>query len=671
MSAMPSPHAIDPEIFSEDVNPGDDFFSYVNAKWIAANPIPPEESRWGSFYVLRVEAEHQLKEILEELSKMPDGSLDPTARKVRDFYRTGMDEEKLAAEGDAPLKPLLDAVAGISDLAGLSSALGTLHRAGIGAFWAAGVDQDGKASEVMALYISQGGLGLPDRDYYLNDDEKSKAIREGYARFAEGMIAAAPSVGGSSGSGPAGDAHVAAKFIDLEAKLAAVSMTRVELRDIEKQYNKMSPEELAALAPKIDWDRYWAAAGIAKPSYAIVCQPKFMEEVDRMFAEMPLEEIKQYLRWRILDDLANVLDEDFSKRTFEFYGRTFAGAKEMKPRWRRVLGAVNGLLDEALGKIYVERHFSEDAKKKIDDLVGHLAAAYRARIEKLDWMSDETKAKAVAKLGTVPKKLGYPDKWKDYGPLEIGTDSYAANYMRAHAFEFDRQVRKIGGPVDRAEWHMPPQMVNAYYNPPMNEIVFPAAILQPPFFDPDADLGANYGGIGTVIGHELTHGFDDQGSFFDLHGNLANWWTPEDKARFDAKTAKLAEQYDGYEPLPGLHLNGKLTLGENNADLGGLVIAYDALRLALDEPSAAGAPPDAALIGGLTHFQRFFINYAITERGEIREEALRLQVQTDPHSPSRFRVNGPLSDMEEFYGAFGVKEGNRLWRPDGDRVKIW
>ncbi len=670
MSAMPSPHAIDPALFSEDINPADDFFSYVNAKWIAANPIPPEESRWGSFYVLRVEAEHHLKDILEELSKKSDETLDPTARKVRDFYRTGMDEERLAAEGDAPLKPLLDMVAGIGDIGGLSSALGKLHRAGIGAFWATGVDQDVKASEVMALYLSQGGLGLPDRDYYLNGDEKSKTIREGYARFAEGIIAAAPSVGGPS---VPGGAPIPAKFIDLETKLAAASMTRVELRDIEKQYNKMAPEELAALAPKVDWEGYWAAAGIAKPAYVIVCQPKFMEEVNRMVVEMPLEEIKQYLRWRILDDLANVLDENFSKRTFEFYGRAFAGAKEMKPRWRRVLGAVNGLLDEALGRIYVERHFSEDAKKKIADLVGHLTAAYRARIEKLDWMSDETKKKAVAKLGTVTKKLGYPDKWKDYGLLEIGTDSYAANYMRAHAFEFDRQVKKIGGPVDRTEWHMPPQMVNAYYNPPMNEIVFPAAILQPPFFDPDADLGANYGGIGTVIGHELTHGFDDQGSLFDLNGNLANWWTPEDKARFDAKTAKLAEQYDRYEPLPGLRLNGKLTLGENIADLGGLVIAYDALRLALGEAANEAAAAQTAIgpIDGLTPFQRFFINYAITERGEYREEALRLQVQTDPHSPSRFRVNGPLSDMEEFYEAFNVKEGNALWRSGGERVNIW
>ncbi len=659
---------------ADGVRPGEDFFGYVNAKWIAENPIPPDEARWGSFYVLRVDAEHKLKDILEDISRRDDGELSSEARKVRDFYRTGMDEARLAREGDAPLAPLLAEIAAMEDVGGLSRLLGRLHRMGIGAFWTAGVDQDVKRSEVMALYVSQGGLGLPDRDYYLKDDGTSAAIREGYARFAEGMIAAAPSVGGIPG------APVPATCIAIETRLAAASMTRVELRDIEKQYNKMSPEELAGIVPSVDWDAYWAAAGMARPAYAIVCQPEFMKETERILKEMPLGDVKQYLRWRVLDDLANLLGEDFSRRTFEFYGRTFAGAKEMKPRWRRVLGTVNGMMDEALGKLYVERHFSEDAKRKIADLVEHLAAAYRGRIERLDWMGEETKTKAKAKLAAVTKKLGYPDKWKDYGPLEIGTDSYAGNYMRAHAFEFDRQTRKIGGPVDRAEWHMPPQMVNAYYNPPMNEIVFPAAILQPPFFDPDADLGANYGGIGTVIGHELTHGFDDQGALFDLRGNLANWWTPEDKARFDAKTAKLASQYDAYEPLPGLHVNGKLTLGENIADLGGLVIAYDALRLALkDSPAPSGGAPSEA--AGTAHadaprmhfdpYQRFFINYAITERGAVREESLRLQVQTDPHSPSQYRVNGPLSDMEEFYEAFDVKEGDALWRPEGDRVKIW
>ncbi|MDR3582675.1 MAG: M13 family metallopeptidase [Candidatus Pacebacteria bacterium] len=645
-----------------NIKPGDDFFGYVNKEWIDANPIPPEESRWGSFNVLHVEVQRQLKELLEEISKKSQETLDSNARKVRDFYLTGMDADTLAMLGDAPLGEFLDVVAAARSLSDLSRAIGTLHRGGVNVFWSAGVDQDVKKSDTMALYLSQGGLGLPDRDYYLKDDAQSKAIRAGYAAYEEGMIAAAPLVNNVV---PAGS-------VDIETKLAAASMTRVELRDIEKQYNKMTPDELSKLAPKIDWDAYWAGANIAaKPEYIIVCQPKFMEEVERIFETIPLDGIKDYLRWHVLNSLAGFLGEDFEKRIFDFYGRTFAGATEMKPRWRRVLGVVNGMLDEAVGRLYVERHFGEGAKAKIGDLVAHLTVAYAARIAKLDWMGPETKQKALAKLGTVTKKLGYPDKWKDYGALEIGTDSYAANYLRAHRFEFDRQARKIGKPVDRSEWYMSPQTVNACYQPPMNEILFPAAILQPPFFDPNADLGTNFGGIGTVIGHELTHGFDDQGALFDLHGNLSNWWTPEDKARFDAQTTKLAAQYDRYEILPGLHVNGKLTLGENIADLGGLVIAYDGLKLALEDAARAGNGNTAAPAGGLTPYQRFFTNYAVTERGSIRDEALRLQVQTDPHSPSPCRVNGPLSDMTEFYDAFDVKKGDALWREEGDRVNIW
>ncbi len=660
---MSSSYSIDPDAFTKDIRPTDDFFHFVNGKWIAENPIPSEESKWGSFYVLRVEVERQLKEILEELSEKDDAELDANARKVRDFYRTGMDDGKIAALGDAPLKGFLDEIAAIQNSDDLVRTIGRLHRAGVGAFWSAGVDQDAKQSDTMALYLSQGGLGLPDRDYYTNTDEKSAAIRTKYADFADGLIGAAPLVKAAAPSVPA--------VVDIETRLAAVSMTRVELRDIEKQYNKMTPDELAKIAPNIDWDVYWESVAIPKPAYCIVCQPKFFEEAGRIFEEVPLDTIKQYLRWHVLNGLANFLGEDFDRRTFDFYGRTFAGATEMKPRWRRVLGVVNAMLDEATGELYGKTHLGEGAKEKIIALVDDLIAAYRARIEALDWMGAETKEKALAKLATVTKKLGYPDKWKDIGALRIGADSYVENYIGAHAFEFDRQMKKIGGPVDRTEWYMSPQTVNACYSPIMNEILFPAAILQPPFFDPDADLGANFGGIGTVIGHELTHGFDDQGALFDLHGNLANWWTADDKTRFDAKTGLLAAQYDRYEPVPGLHVNGKLTLGENIADLGGLVIAHDGLKLALRDADAAAGGSSSVAIGGLTPYQRFFVNYAITERGSIREEALRLQVQTDPHSPSVYRVNGPLSNMPEFYEAFGCKEGDALWRPDGEKVRIW
>jgi putative endopeptidase len=654
---MSSPYTIDSEMFDPSVKPANDFFHYVNNKWIAANPMPPDESRWGAFNVLHVEVEHQLKAILDKIDGENGSELNTNARKVQDFYRTGMDVEKLEALKDAPLETFVDAVDAVQNLDDLARVVGMLHRSGVDAFWNPSVDQDLKKSEIMAFYISQGGIGLPDRDYYLNDDEKTKTIRAKYLSYADNLLASTPILGiGSAG------VAVAPTVIDIERQLAAVSMTRVELRDIEAQYNKMTPAELAARTPNIKWEQYFAAARIAKPEYLVVCQPKFMEEVNNLFAAVPLEDIKIYLKWHVVNGLANFLGETFDKKTFDFYGRTFAGATEMKPRWRRVLGVVNRMLDEAMGESYVKEHFSEDAKQKIGTLVDHLVVAYRARIERLDWMGDETKQKALLKLNKMSRKLGYPDKWKDIGALVIGTGSYVENYVNAHAFEFDRQIKKIGNPVDRSEWYMSPQTVNACYAPNMNETLFPAAILQPPFFDPDADLATNYGGIGTVIGHELTHGFDDQGAIFDLNGNLANWWTKEDKDRFDAQTARLAEHYDRYEVLPGLYVNGKLTLGENIADLGGLVIAYDALMLALAD--ARTQAQDSSL-------ERFFASYAITERGSIREEALRLQVQTDPHSPSPCRVNGPLSEIKEFYDAFDVKEGDGLWRAAEDRVKIW
>lgn len=640
--------------------PQDDFFTFTNGEWIEKNPIPPEESRWGSFNALRVEVEKQLKEIFEKIVVAEDATLDDNARKVRDFYRTGMDVEKLDELKDAPLKDVFALIDGVSDVAGLSALLGILHRQGISAFWGCGVDQDLKNSEIMAFYLGQDGLSLPDRDYYLKDDEKSREIRAKYSAYAGRMLSLSSAI---ATYGPAQQV-----FIDIETRLAKASMTQVELRDIEKQYNKMTPAELASISPRVDWGKYFEAMHAPIPEYMIVCQPEFMKAVNSIFEEISLEDIKAYTRWHALNGSANFLNEDFAKEVFDFYGRTFGGAVQMKPRWRRVLGVVDNMLDEAVGQLYVKEHFSESAKEKIKDLVEHLTAAYKVRIEKLDWMSAETKQKALAKLATVTKKLGYPDKWKDFSALEIDTDSYLQNYIRAHRFEFDRQMRKIAKPVDRSEWHCSPQTVNAFYSPPMNEITFPAAILQPPFFYQDIDDAMNFGGIGSFIGHELTHGFDDQGALFDPHGNLQNWWTKEDKERFDKRTAHLAEQFDMYEPLPGLHVNGKLTLGENIADLGGLLIAYDGLMLTLGGAEAAAKMPT---VEGMSPFQRFFKNLAIAQRSSFREEALRTQIQTDPHSPGIYRVNGPLSNMTEFYEAFDVKSGDKLYREESDRVKIW
>ena len=706
-------NSINPENLDRSIKPADDFFRFVNQKWISENTIPPEESRWGSFYVLRVEVEGQIRKILETLNAKPDAEVTARARKVRDFYRTGMDTAKRNEQSDAPLVELFALVDSARNGSELSRALGVLHRNGVDAWWSAQEEGDAKQSDLAALYINQAGLGLPDRDYYLKDDAKSKEIREKYVPFMESLLAGSDAARGVV-------APQTSAIMDLETKLAGVSMTRVELRDVEKQYNKFSKDGLTKLAPAIDWAAYFEAAGIAAPESVIVCQPNFMAAVSRFFTELPIEVHKAYLRWHILDDFCHCLDEKREQQRFDFYGRTFSGATEMRPLWRRAQSTVSVLLDEAVAELYVREHFSEGAKKKIGDLVDHLSVAYRDRIEKLDWMGVETKQKAIAKLAAVSRKLGYPDAWKDIEKMEIGADSYAANVMRAHRFEFDRKMKKIGGPVDRAEWAMSPQTVNACYSPLLNDILFPAAILQPPFFDADADDAVNFGGIGTVIGHELTHGFDDQGALFDAKGNLASWWTEEDKERFDARTERLAKQYDKYEAAPGLFVNGKLTLGENIADLGGLLIAYDGLMLALQEhgnapekidglsgahlgnssQSSSGrvrlqtenssskdpaSIPSSEVLGfrsnpprnismpisEMSPAERFFVSYAITERSGIREEALRSQVQTDPHAPSPFRVNGPLSNMQEFVDAFRAAPGDKLWRDLEDRVRIW
>jgi putative endopeptidase len=650
---------IDPQDFDHSIKPTDDFFCFVNQKWIDKNPIPPEESRWGSFYSLRVDIERQIQEILDALNDKPDPLVAGRAKKVRDFYRTGMDMPKRNELGDAPLADLFADIDSINGSSALSRVLGTLHRNGVDAWWSCQVDADAKQSDVVALYLGQGGIGLPDRDYYLKDDAKSGEIREKYVSYMRNLLAGSPSVRGTV-------EPQAAVIIDLETKLAGASMTRVELRDIEKQYHKFSPEKLAELAPQIDWPGYFEAIGIPAVKEVIVCQPDFIALTGKLFAELPLDIHRSYLRWCVLNDLSHCLDESRERQRFDFYGRTFSGTNEMKSLPRRVQRIVSALLDEAVAELYVEAHFSEQAKKKIGELVDHLSAAYRARISKLDWMSEETKKKTIAKLAAVSRKLGYPDVWKDIEKMEIGNDSYAANIMCAHRFEFDRKMKQVGGPVDRSEWYMSPQTVNACYEPLRNEILFPAAILQPPFFDPDADDAVNFGGIGTTIGHELTHGFDDQGALFDAQGNLANWWTKEDKVRFDAQTERLAKQFDKFEALPGLFVNGQLTLGENIADLGGLLIAYDGLMLSLEEKGTGSEK-----IGGLLPAERFFVSYAISERGAVREEALRFQTQIDPHSPSRFRVNGPLSNMQEFFEAFSVKPGDKLWRDPEDRVNIW
>ena len=662
-----------------NIRPGDDFFHYVNGEWISKNPIPADEAQWGSFYTLRFDVEGQVRTLLDELSGGDTGApareFAPGSdeQRVRDFYKSTMDVEKRNQLGVAPLAEIFAKIDAIVEhgLFGdsLLRAIGDLHRLGVDVFWNAISAQDEKQSDVMALHFWQGGLSLPDRDYYLNDDEKTRKIREDFVVYMKDMLARAGLVQNVD------LAKAADTIMAIEKRLAVASLSQAELRDVEKMYHKVTLAEFAVLAPQISLADYFK--GIApwsehidagetsmnasfEPAYLIVGQPKFFTEVNEILEHTPLEDVKLYLRWHFLNGIASYLSEEFERRYFDFYGVTFNGAKEMKPLWRRALRATEGALGEMLGKLYVARHFGEEAKRKIKDLVEHLVIAYRGRIEKLDWMSEETKKKAIEKLGVITKKLGYPDVWKNYEGLMIDPGlSFVENVLRAQTFEFDRKMKEVGGPVNRDEWQMSPQTVNAYCDLVLNEVVFPAAILRPPFFDPAAEDAMNFGAIGATIGHELTHAFDDQGSRFDLHGNLHEWWTPEDKAQFDARAAQLAAQFDAYAPFPDVHVNGKLTLGENIADLGGLLIAYDGLKLAMGEKFSL----DAA--------QKFFIGCAMAERGYFREERARFLLQIDPHSPAQFRVNGPVSNMDEFYQAFGVREGDKLWRKPEERVRIW
>jgi putative endopeptidase len=650
--------SIDQEDFDKTIRLTDDFFGFVNNKWLKNNPIPPEESRWGSFVILRVKVEKQLTELFISLLQKDDLIPGSNGQRIRDFYKSALDTEKLNKLGIAPLQELLAMVDSVSSNEELTRMVARLHKVGVNVFWQPSVEPDRKQSEVVSLYLYQGGLSLPDRDYYLGEGEKDKEIRVKYLSYVTGLLSGA-------GLKDLGEEKTSQLILEIEARLAGASMTRVELRDPEIQYNKVTLAELKKLTLEIGWTTYFKEIGVIDIKSLIVCQPNFLKEVSDIWKTQNLSEIKIYLKWHILNDLARFLSEEIERQHFDFYGRTFSGAREMKPRVRRVTEVISNMLDEAVGELYVERYFGEEAKKKVNILVDRLLAAYRARIERLSWMSIETKEKALKKLETIKKKLGYPDKWKDFSALTMGPESYAENYMRGFEFAFNFEVKKVGGPVDKNEWVMPPQTVNACYVPPMNDVTFPAGILQSPFFDAEADDAINFGGIGTVIGHEITHGFDDDGSLFDAEGNLNNWWTDEDKKSFEAKTGFLAKQSEQYEPLPGLKLNGQLTLGENTADLGGLLIAYDALKLVLKEKS------DNALIDGLTPEQRFFVSYATIWRGHTREELARLFLNVDKHSPPYFRVNGPLSNLPEFYEAFGCKEGDKMWRKPEDRVSIW
>ncbi|WP_199688361.1 M13 family metallopeptidase [Pontibacter oryzae] len=639
------------------VSPCEDFYQYANGGWVKNNPIPASESRWGSFNELAEKNNAILRELLTEASSNTTAAKGSAAQLIGDFYAAGMDSVAANEAGISPIKPELDKISAIKTTDELVKTVADLKTKGVGGYFSMYVSQDDKVSTQYALQAGQGGLSLPDRDYYLKGDERSKTIRTEYKKHLQNMFVL---LGEDAGTAQ----KKAQTVMDIEMKLAKASKARVDLRDPYANYNKMTIQEFAKQNPNLKVSQLLAGMGATASKEIIVGQPAFFKELNNLFKSVSLDDWKTYTTWHLARTSAPYLSQDFVQENFNFYGKVLSGAKEMQPRWKRVLRATDGALGEALGQLYVQKTFSPEAKQKAIEMVNNLQEAFKEHVRDLDWMSEETKQRALEKLGAFAVKIGYPDKWEDYKGLEISRDSYAANMMRASQFAFRDNIGKIGKPVDREEWFMSPPTVNAYYNPSMNEIVFPAGILQPPFFDPNADDAVNYGGMGAVIGHELTHGFDDQGAKYDYEGNLKDWWTKEDLEKFNTRANAVADQYDQYTVLDNLHVNGKLTLGENIADIGGLNIAYTALQKAL-------AKKNPGKIDGLTPEQRFFLAWAQIWRVNMRDEAQNQQILTDPHSPGRFRTNGPVANMPQFYEAFGCKQDDAMVRSDEKRIKIW
>ena len=634
----------------------DDFFHYASGGWMKRNPIPKNEARWGSFTMLRHATDKQLQILLKKVAGKKQTKAGSAEQMIRDFYRSGVNIQHRYTLGLKPLHSLLlhriDAIKNTRDVI---RTIAQLERIGSGGIWSAGIDQDMKNSEKYIIYLGQSGLGMPDRDYYLKDDAESKRVRNAYEKHLIRLLELAER---------RKEARQETEIVlEIETALAKVSMKKEDLRDVDKTYHKKSLAQLQSLAPRVDWKEYFKLLG-TKPRDVVVMQPDFFVAVERMLHTFPFEAWKTYLRTHLISDFASFLTPELEKENFAFYATVLTGTKHMKPLWRRILRVVNGGLSEVFGELYVQEYFPAESKKKVSLIVADLFRAYETRIKNLDWMSAATKKRAVRKLHQMTRKLGYPDKWKTYRGLQIRTHDYAGNAMRASEYEHRRATRRLTKPVDHKEWFMSPQTVNAYCSFGLNDIVFPAAILQHPFFHADADDAFNYGAIGSVIGHEITHGFDDQGCKFDGKGNRKTWWTRTDSARFKKKTKRLVTEFNGYEVEKGMKVNGQLTLGENIADLGGISIAYDAYQLRLKETGRKD-------IGGFTPEQRFFLGYAGTWRENERPEARKTQVLTDPHSPPLFRVNGPLSNLPEFYEAFGVQKGDKLYRAPKDRAKIW
>ncbi len=655
MAAVKNGWGFDVRDIDASIRPQDDFFHYASGAWMRKNPIPKTEARWGSFTQLRHVTDTRLQTLLKKALDVNRTGTGSVEQMIRDLYRSGTDIARRRVRGLAPLRKWLSRVEAIREVRDIVRLVAHLERIGSGGIWGLGIDQDRRNSDRYIICLGQGGLGMPDRDYYLKDDAESKRVRSAYGKHLARLLALA---------GRRKEARREASIVvEMETALAKISMKKEDVRDVDKTYHKKSLAQLKKLAERIDWGEYFDILGAA-PKEVIVMQPEFFAPAERLLVSYPIESWKIYLRTRLISDFSPFLTPELEKENFSFYGTALTGTRKMKPLWRRILRVVNSGLSELVGELYVKEYFPAEAKRKVAMIVADLFRAYEARIKNLDWMSSATKRKAVKKLRRMSRKLGYPDKWKSYRGLIIRPREYVENIMRISEYEHRRALRRLAKPVDRAEWFMSPQTVNAYCSFSMNDIAFPAAILQHPFFDIAADDAFNYGAIGSVIGHEITHGFDDQGSKFDDRGNRKTWWTSSDRARFDAKAKRLVKEFDGYAVAPGMKVNGHLTLGENIADLGGISIAFDAYQLRLAKTGRKN-------ISGFTPEQRFFLGYAATEREQERPEYRKTMVMTDPHAPSRFRVNGPLSNLPEFYEAFGVTESDKLYRAPKDRAKIW
>lgn len=646
--------AIDPANMDLSVSPAVDFDNYANGGWKANNPLPDDKSRYGTFDKLRDEAEKQLQSLFDKITS-EEHEAGSYGQKIADFYNTGMDTVKIEEQGIEPLKPYLDEIAACKTTKDVEALIVKGQKNGYGTLFNFYGSADKQNSDWVIAQLYQGGLGMNDRDYYLSQDDRTKEIRKEYVAHMAKMFQLV-------GDNEEVATDKAKRIMALETRLAKASLSRLERRDPRRTYNKMDLAALVELSPDFDWNRFFTTMGFPNQKEINVGMPDFFKEVSKMMDDVSIDDWKAYLSWGMINRAAPYLDSAMVNQDFNFYGKVMKGQEKNRDRWKRVQGTTNRALSEAIGKLYVAEYFPPEAKERMVNLVENLRVALGQRIDKLTWMSDSTKEMAHEKLEKINVKIGYPDKWRDYSDLEVGTDSYFANVMRSNSFDAAWEFSKINKPVDKSEWYMPPQMVNAYYSPNMNEVVFPAAILQPPFFFLDADDAVNYGAIGVVIGHEITHGFDDQGRKYDKDGNLNDWWTKADAERFDARAKVLGHQYDQFVVLDTVHANGSLTMGENIADFGGLNIAYTAFHNASDETEP---------IDGFTPDQRFFLAYAHLWASNTRDkEKLRL-TKEDVHSLGRFRVLGPLRNLPEFYAAFNVNEGDYMYLPENQRAVIW